>query len=980
MNETFQTRLSWRNQAAWFAVAALGLVIASYAYYRLEVNSLRQERYEDIKSIADLKAGQIQRWRRERLADAGRTVKSPLLSKAVSDWLRDPENPAFRNALQSRLDLEHDVGVYGDAVLFAPDGRVLLSASKQADVPGEEVQQTIQAAISRRDAVLSDFSRCSDGRICLDATAPVFDADGHPLAVLALRSFADDLLYPLIQSWPTPSRSAETLLVRADGEHVLFLNELRHRKNTALAFRIPLSRKDVPAVQVILGKQGMFEGRDYRGERVLADLRAIPGTPWFMVAKVDRSEIMAEAGYRAGITALFVFLLILLAAEAAFYSYRNRQADLYRRLYETERRQREAEEEFRTTLYSIGDAVITTDTVGRVRNMNPVAERLTGWPESDARGKPLDEVFCIVNEDTRATVENPVVRVLREGAVVGLANHTLLLSKDGREYPIADSGAPIRNESGAVLGVVLVFRDQTGERAAQDAFRVSENRYRSLFDNLIEGFAHCRMIYDENGRPVDYVHLNVNKAFEEMTGLTDVIGKPISEVIPGIRESNPELFEIYGRVAGSGVPERFETMVPALERHFSVSAYSVERGTFYVTFDDITARKRAEEEQARLETQLRQAQKMEAVGQLAGGIAHDFNNLLQVILGHLDILRAGSEPGSATRQDLDEVHRAAERAAELTRQLLAFSRRHVIQPVNVDLNELIQPMLKMIRRIIGEHIDLRFLRGERLGTVCVDKGQFEQVLMNLCVNARDAMPGGGMLTIETENVTIGQDYRKSHPWAVEGRYVLLSVNDTGHGMDDETLGKIFEPFFTTKAVGHGTGLGLATVYGIVKHHNGLIHVYSEPGKGTTFKIYIPIVDRPAEAVGSKIEPRAVGGSETILMAEDEEMVRGLVARLLRNAGYTVLTACDGEEALRIFEEHDGQIHLALLDVMMPKLGGREVMERIKKKSPSVRFLFSSGYSENAVHTNFVVKEGFNLISKPYRTPELLRAIRKVLDA
>jgi len=980
VEKVLQIRMSWRNQAVWFVLASLALIVAGLGYYHLAVQRLRAERYADIESIAELKMDQIQRWRRERLADAGRTVKSPLMSKAVGDWLRDPENPSLRNTLQRRLDLECDVGAYGDAILFSPDGRVLLSASGQADAPEDEAYRTIQAAIARSNAVLSDFFRCSDGRICLDATAPVLDADGHLLALLALRSYADDLLYPLIQSWPTHSQSAETFLVRADGGDVLFLNELRHRKNSALMLRLPLSRKDIPAVQAALGMQGLFEGRDYRGVRVLADLRAIPDTPWFMVAKVDESEIMAEAGYRAGVTALFVLLLILLAAEAAIYSYRNSQAALYRRLYVTERQQREAEEEFRTTLYSIGDAVITTDAGGRIRNMNPVAERLTGWSESDARGKPLDEVFRIVNEDTRATVENPAVRVLREGTIVGLANHTLLLSKDGKEYPIADSGAPIRDEAGTVIGVVLVFRDQTGERAAQEELRASERRYRLLFDNMLEGFAYCRILYDEDGRPVDYIHLAVNNTFEQLTGLKDVIGRPITEVIPGIREANPELFEIYGRVAQSGVPERFETMVPALGRHFSVSVHSVERGTFYVTFDNITARKRAEEEQARLETQLRQAQKMEAVGQLAGGIAHDFNNLLQVILGHLEILRMESEPNSSTRQDLDEAYRAAERAADLTKQLLAFSRRQVIQPVNLDLNDLIQTLLKMIHRLIGEHIELRFLRGENLGTVCVDKGQIEQVLMNLCINARDAMPGGGMLTIETENVTIGQEYRKSHSWAEEGRYVLLSITDTGHGMDDETMGKIFDPFFTTKALGHGTGLGLATVYGIVKHHNGLIHVYSEPGKGTTFKIYISIVDRPAETVGNKIEPRAAGGTETILMAEDEEMVRGLVARLLRNAGYTVLTACDGEEALRIFEEHDGEIHLALLDVMMPKLGGREVMERIQAKSPRVRFLFSSGYSENAVHTNFVVKERFNLITKPYRTPELLRAIRKVLDA
>ena len=395
------------------------------------------------------------------------------------------------------------------------------------------------------------------------------------------------------------------------------------------------------------------------------------------------------------------------------------------------------------------------------------------------------------------------------------------------------------------------------------------------------------------------------------------------------------------------------------------------------TNTDITERKRAEAEREHLEEQLRQAQKMEAVGQLAGGVAHDFNNLLQVILGHLDLLQY--EEGQE-QDEVQEVRQAAERAADLTRQLLAFSRRQIIQPVNLDLNELVEGVLKMIRRVIGENMELRFLPGNRLGTVHADRGQIEQVLMNLCVNARDAMPNGGVLTIETENVVFGSEYCRNHLWAVEGRYVLLSVTDTGNGMDEITRSQIFEPFFTTKGVGEGTGLGLATVHGIVKQHNGLIYVYSEIGKGTAFKIYIPIVERPAEMVGTKIEMPIVGGTETILVAEDEEAVRNLVCRILQGAGYTVLQACDGEDALRLYAQHADVIDLALLDVVMPKLGGRDVMEYISAKNPQIRFLFSSGYSENAIHTNFVIKEGIRLISKPYRKPDLLRAVRETLDS
>lgn len=395
---------------------------------------------------------------------------------------------------------------------------------------------------------------------------------------------------------------------------------------------------------------------------------------------------------------------------------------------------------------------------------------------------------------------------------------------------------------------------------------------------------------------------------------------------------------------------------------------------------EITERKLAEAERERLETQLRQAQKMEAVGQLAGGVAHDFNNLLQVILGHLELVQDDLEPGSPDAVALGEAHRAAERAANLTRQLLAFSRRQVIQPVNVGLNELIQDVLTMIRRIIGEHIELRFIPGERLGTINADRGQIEQVLMNLCVNARDAMRDGGTLSIKTQNATVTPEYCRTHPWAAEGQYVILSVADTGLGMDEATRAQIFEPFFTTKDIGQGTGLGLSTVYGIVKQHSGLIHVESEPGKGTNFIIHLPIVEQITETAGPQTEVPVIGGTETILVAEDEDMVRNLVVNMLRSGGYTVLAARDGEEAIRLFEENTESIHMAILDVMMPKLGGRAVMDHIQATCSNVRFLFSSGYSEDAIHSNFVIKDGLHLITKPYRREDLLRAVRATLDA
>ncbi len=388
---------------------------------------------------------------------------------------------------------------------------------------------------------------------------------------------------------------------------------------------------------------------------------------------------------------------------------------------------------------------------------------------------------------------------------------------------------------------------------------------------------------------------------------------------------------------------------------------------------EITDRKQMQE-------QLIQAQKMEAVGQLAGGVAHDFNNLLQGIMGYNQMILDHLPEGDRLGEFAEEVAKAAERAAGLTRQLLAFSRRQVLEMEDLDLNEVVENIMKIIRRVIGEHIRLSIIPGHRLGTVHADRGQMEQVLMNLCVNARDAMPDGGELTIETENVVFDSDYCATHAGAVPGRYVLLSVTDTGHGMDAETREHIFELFFTTKELGKGTGLGLATVYGIVRQHQGMIQLYSEEGKGTTFKIYLPIVERAASKIGAKIERRAGGGNETILLAEDDEIVRNLAARILEKAGYTVLTAVNGMDALRVFRESKEKIDLVLADVVMPELGGKGLYEALHKDHPDLRFLFSSGYSVNAVHTNFVLHDGTQLIQKPYSPEALLRKIRELLES
>lgn len=379
------------------------------------------------------------------------------------------------------------------------------------------------------------------------------------------------------------------------------------------------------------------------------------------------------------------------------------------------------------------------------------------------------------------------------------------------------------------------------------------------------------------------------------------------------------------------------------------------------------------------EEQLRQSQKMEAVGKLAGGVAHDFNNLLTAITGYSELSLRCVDDSERIRRNLQEIIKAGDRAAALTRQLLAFSRKQVLRPKIIDLNAVIVDLNKMLRRLIGEDIDMLLVLRPDLGKVKADPSQVEQVLMNLLVNARDAMPVGGKLTIETANIYIDEQKAGRHVSVVPGQYVMLSVSDTGCGMDADTQARIFEPFFTTKGVGKGTGLGLSTVYGVVQQSGGDIWVYSEVGKGTTFKIYLPRVEEPAERVEQSADAESPTGTETVLLVEDEAIVRDMTREILQVSGYRVLEAQNGHEALKIFEEHQEQIHLMLTDVIMPQMSGRELAEEIAKRRPEVRLLYMSGYTDDAIGHHGVLEKGVNFLEKPFSPNALTRKIREVLD-
>jgi two-component system cell cycle sensor histidine kinase/response regulator CckA len=393
------------------------------------------------------------------------------------------------------------------------------------------------------------------------------------------------------------------------------------------------------------------------------------------------------------------------------------------------------------------------------------------------------------------------------------------------------------------------------------------------------------------------------------------------------------------------------------------------------TMQDVT-------EQRRLEAQVRQSQRLEAVGQLAGGIAHDFNNILTAIRGFAELASADLEPGSRISGDLDHVISAADRAAELVSQLLAFSRRQVLQPRVMDPTEVIDGIVPLLRRLLGEDIDLTTGADPSLGRITVDPGQLGQVLVNLAVNARDAMPVGGKLVIEAMNVELDSAYAAGHPDAIPGSHVVIAVSDTGHGMDAETQSRAFEPFFTTKGPDRGTGMGLATVYGIVKQSGGSIYLYSEPGRGTTFKLYFPRTDQAVSGPAriSPDMPAHHSGTETILLVEDDDDVRGYARRVLKTAGFRVLEADNGSRAIELAEAHPTPIDLLLTDAVLPGMHGAVLAERLVAARPGLRVLYVSGFTENSVIHQGVVSNGVNFLAKPYRSEDLLSRVRGVLDA
>jgi len=767
--------------------------------------------------------------------------------------------------------------------------------------------------------------------------------------------------------------------------------------------------------------------------------------------------------------------------------------------YEQQRKDRAAlqadEARYRTTLHSIGDAVIVTDLEGRVELVNPVAEALTGWRQEEARGRPLAEVFRICNEQTRQPVAHPVERVLREGRVVGLGNHTVLQSRDGTERPIADSGAPIRDARNQITGVVLVFRDQTAERAAQQALRASEERYRSLVEqspDIIGIFQENHLLYlnatgaralgakcpEEvlGGTSEELIHPDDRAAAAErirrrLAGETGIYpaevrylrrdgsalpvevsavpitygGKPAIQFLArditerkraeqALRERESHLqailsatadgilaVDLQGRVLHYNqrfaemwriprvvldtqedqqllasvldqltAPEAFLAKVRELyqSEQTSTDLLTFKDGRLFErysaplrqdgrvcgrvwSFRDITRTKE-------LEAQFLRAQRLEGLGALAGGIAHDLNNILSPILMSTSLLRETVQ-SAENRRMIQTIEACAQRGADIIKQLLAFARGRPGARVPLPVRHLLNDMDRIVRETFPRNIQSRTEAPKDLWPVLADATQIHQALMNLCVNARDAMPGGGTLTLAAANVTLDAAFAAAIPGAKPGQYVCVTVADTGTGIAPEHLDRIFDPFFTTKEVGKGTGLGLPTVLGIVRGHGGFVQVSSQLHQGTTFALYLPASPEASVTETLRHEPPLPRGhGELILLVDDEAPVREAIQRTLQEHGYEVLAAQEGQAALALFTQHRDRIRAVLTDMMMPGMDGPALVRALRGQDARLPILGMTGLASRSSMEGLERLGLAILLSKPFVSRELLTALQTAL--
>jgi PAS domain S-box-containing protein len=800
------------------------IILLGSFYIRYEVSRLRSEKNDEFAAISKLKINQITQWQQERFGDATVLSHLPFFIGMVDQWLHNKNNDYINQNIKERLAVFHQAYGYKSICLSSVSGDLLLSVGSSGHFDAFLSEKIVEAVTSKK-ITCTDFYYSKEGdKINYDFIAPLVDEKNRTIAVLVFRIDPAKHMYPLIQFWPTPSKTFETLLVRKEKDSIVFLSNLRFLPHSALREKIPLTETERPSVLAALGRTGMWDGKDYRDVDVVSYLSSVPATNWFIVTKIDKGEFYQEL-YRQTtffILGLCLFLLILAAGFTVLYG--NRQRKIIRELWKTS-------EELATTLHSIGDAVISTDKRGKVNYMNQVAERLTRWTTTEAKGKHISEVFKIINEETRTASENPVEAVLLKGTVVGLTNHTLLISKDGREISIADSGAPIKSKDGEIIGVVLVFKDQTEERETQKKLTSSELSYRRLFESAKDGI----LILDaENGMIVD-----VNPFLVEMLGYSkeQFISKAIWEIgfFHDIVSNRDKFLELQQKEYVKYEDLPLETVAGQKKNVEFVSNvyFAGNQKVIQCNIRDITDRRQAEDELKKKNEELKQVNAEK--DKFFSIIAHDLRSPFNSLLGFTEILE--KELPTMTQEQIQKIvvmmRKSATGLYSLLENLLEWSQLQrgfiLFTPESILLLPKVLIDTALVKdSAIKKEIDLSYDIPEDL-MVFADEKMVGCILRNLTGNAMKFTPHGGKVTITAKSIP--------------SEWVEISVKDTGIGMSMEMIENLFQIEMNTSRKGTerepSSGLGLILCKDFVEKHGGTLWVESEINRGSTFCFTLP---------------------------------------------------------------------------------------------------------------------------------------------
>jgi PAS domain S-box-containing protein len=774
--------------------------------------------------------------------------------------------------------------------------------------------------------------------------------------------FKIDRLQRLLRDYSGLGETGETILGAIHFDRIQLFSPLRKDRDLLLNTIASDSYIGSVLTKSIEKESGITSSKAPSGNTVTMAYGPIKNLPWGIAVKMDSRELFLPLNKQVLLIFGVIIVFILIGTFGMVLLLRPLTEALQRESSERRRSEealRNSEKRFHTLVHQAADAMFLHDMQGRLINVNQQACESLGYSSDELLNMKVSDVDAKFSNHDDARKIWSKLSPGRPVTVEGIHKR-----KDGTTFPVeVRLGLLMLEGSPSILAFA---RDITERKVAEVALKESEKKYRTLVDNALVG------IYKTNRRGEI---LFVNEALSRMMGFDSPEEMKRESVLA--RYKDPRDREILmEKLNETGSIDSFETVIltkdgKTLNMLLSATLDGDDLSGMIVDITDLK----------NLERQLLHAQKMEAVGQLAGGVAHDFNNILQAMIGYGEFLQNKLGADNPLRQSVDIILSSAMKASSLTQSLLAFSRKQVISPARININNCILMVEKLLSRIIGENIELKTVVSDEKLIVLADSGQIDQVLINLATNARDAMPDGGTLTIETERERFDEEYRKVHGYGDPGNYARISFTDTGHGMDEKTMKNIFEPFFTTKEVGRGTGLGLAMVYGIVKQHNGYINVYSEVGIGTTFNIYLPLADTPGkESIVPAETLMSQGGTEIILLAEDDEMVRSLIKTSMEMVGYRVIEAEDGLDALQKFRENVDSIDLLLLDVVMPRKNGKDVYNEIRKTHQEMKVLFISGYASDIIQEKGALEEGLNFVSKPISPNHLLKIVREILDS